>query len=82
MKPRLVGGELHWREGNREVDFVVQAGKSLTAIEVKSGRARGTLPGMEAFSAAFKPTRKLLVGGDGIPIGEFLAKPVEEWVKA
>lgn len=72
----------YWRERNREVDFVVQAGRSLTAIEVKSGRARGTLPGMDAFSAAFKPTRKLLVGGDGIPIGKFLEKPVEEWVKA
>jgi len=68
----------YWREGNREVDFVVQAGRSLTAIEVKSGRTRGTFPGMDAF----KPTRKLLVGGDGIPISEFLKEPVEHWVKA
>ena len=71
----------YWREGNYEVDFVVQAGRSITAIEVKSGRARETLPGMDAFSTAFKPTRKLLVGVDGISIGEFLMKPVEEWVK-
>ncbi len=70
----------YWREGNREVDFVVQAGRALTAIEVKSGRVRGTLAGMDAFSAAFKPTRKLLVGGDGIPIGEFLEEPIEHWV--
>jgi len=42
---------------------------------------RGTLPGIDAFSAAFKPTRKLVVGVDGISIGEFLMKPVEEWVK-
>ena len=70
----------YWREGNREVDFVVQAGRALTAIEVKSGRVRGTLAGMDAFSAAFKPTRKLLVGGDGIPIREFLEEPVEHWV--
>jgi len=72
----------YWREGNREVDFVVQAGRLLTAIEVKSGRVRGTLTGMDAFSTAFKPTRKLLVGGDGISIGEFLEEPVEQWVKA
>jgi len=71
----------YWREGNYEVDFVVQAGRSITAIEVKSGRARETLPGMDAFSTAFKPTLKLLVGVDGISIGEFLMKPVEEWVK-
>jgi len=72
----------YWREGNREVDFVVQAGRRLTAIEVKSGRTRGTFPGMDAFSDVFKPTRKLLVGGDGIPISEFLKEPVEHWVKA
>jgi len=72
----------YWREGNHEVDFVVQASRSLTAIEVKSGRVRGTLTGMDAFSATFKPTRKLLVGGDGISIGDFLKEPVEQWVKA
>jgi len=72
----------YWREGNYEVDFVVQVGRSLTAIEVKSGRVRRTLTGMDAFSTAFKPTRKLLVGGDGIPIGEFLEEPAEQWVRA
>ena len=71
----------YWQEGNHEVDFVVQASRSLTTIEVKSGRVRGTLTGMDAFSAAFKPTRKLLVGGDGISIGEFLEKPVLHWVE-
>ncbi len=70
----------YWRDRNREVDFVVRAGKSLVAIEVKSGRARATLPGMAAFADAFRPTRKLLVGGDGIAVQEFLAKPVEHWV--
>ena len=29
----------YWRERNHEVDFVVQSGRTLTAIEVKSGRA-------------------------------------------
>ncbi|MBU6200233.1 MAG: ATP-binding protein, partial [Xanthomonadaceae bacterium] len=29
----------YWRERNHEVDFVVEAGRRLTAIEVKSGRA-------------------------------------------
>lgn len=71
----------YWRERNREVDFVARAGKAVTAIEVKSGRARHTHAGMEAFVAAFKPRRKLLVGGDGIALEEFLAKPVEHWVK-
>lgn len=35
---------------------------------------------MAAFVSAFKPQRTLLVGGDGIAIGDFLAKQVLEWV--
>ena len=74
--------EVHyWRERNREVDFVVRRGRTLAAVEVKSGRAPETLPGMEAFSDAFRPTRKLLVGGDGIDVGSFLATPVTEWLR-
>ena len=72
----------YWRERNREVDFVVRAGRALVASEVKSGRTRNTAPGMEAFAAAFRPTRKLLVGGDGIALEDFLARPVEHWVRA
>jgi predicted AAA+ superfamily ATPase len=70
----------YWRDRNREVDFVARAGRRLTAIEVKSGRATDTLPGMEAFASAFKPQRKLLVGGDGIPVEEFLTKPAVHWL--
>ena len=70
----------YWRERNREVDFVVRSGRSLTAVEVKSGRAPGSLPGMAAFGEAFGPDRRLLVGGDGIPVEEFLSRPAEHWV--
>lgn len=70
----------YWREANEEVDFVVRAGRMLTAIEVKSGNSRRSLPGMAAFVAQFRPKRQLLVGGDGIGIEEFLSKPVEHWV--
>jgi hypothetical protein len=71
----------YWRDRNREVDFVVQAGRQLVAIEVKSGRRRDALPGMAAFAAAHRPTRQLLVGGDGIPVAEFLARPVSDWLR-
>ncbi len=70
----------YWRERNREVDFVVRAGRAVTAIEVKSGRGRDAHPGLSAFAEAFRPTRKLLVGGDGIPVAEFLLEPVAHWV--
>ena len=70
----------YWRDRGREVDFVVRAGRALTAIEVKSGRAPDSLRGMAAFAEAFGPDRKLLVGGDGIPLEEFLSRPAEHWV--
>jgi predicted AAA+ superfamily ATPase len=70
----------YWRERNREVDFVVLVGRSLVAIEVKSGRAPSALPGLAAFTEVFRPKRTLLVGGDGIPVEEFLLQPVESWL--
>ena len=71
----------YWRDRNREVDFVVRAGHMLVAIEVKSGRAPATLPGLTAFADAFRPQRSLLVGGDGIPVEEFLSRSVEHWLR-
>jgi len=71
----------YWRDRNREVDFVVRSGREVAAIEVKSGRAREAHPGLAAFAEAFKPRRRLLVGGDGIALEEFLSRPVEYWVK-
>lgn len=74
-------GELsYWRQGNLEVDFVMRSGRKLAAIEVKSGRRRGPHSGLAAFRDAFGPVRPILVGGDGIPVDEFLASPVERWL--
>jgi len=71
----------YWRDRNREVDFVVRVGKTLTAIEVKSCRSRESLPGMKAFGEAFTPERRLLIGEDGITVEDFLSKPVAHWLK-
>lgn len=30
---------------------------------------------------AFRPQRSLLVGGDGIPVEEFLSRSVEHWLR-
>lgn len=72
----------YWRERGREVDFIVRAGDALTAIEVKSGRSADSLPGMGAFEKKFPSVRKLLVGGDGIALKEFLSQPVERWIRS
>lgn len=61
---------------------MARSGRALVAIEVKSGRAPAFLPGLAAFTEAFSPKRTLLVGGDGVPVAEFLLKPVEHWLDA
>ncbi len=70
----------YWRDRNQEVDFVIQRGDSLVAIEVKSGGRKETLPGIAAFDKAHHPTAKLLVGGQGIPVSEFLSAPASHWL--
>jgi predicted AAA+ superfamily ATPase len=70
----------YWRDRNYEVDFVVKAGKQVTAIEVKSGRSRNSLPGLAVFVRAFPKARTLLVGDDGIAVEEFLERPATHWV--
>lgn len=76
------GTDIHlfyWNGRNREVDFVLSRGDTVVAIEVKSGRKKGSLPGMGAFSKEFKVKRKLLVGSQGIPLEQFLLTPPPEW---
>jgi len=70
----------YWRDRNREVDFVVRSGRRYTALEVKSSRPRAARSGLAAFAKEFTPYRSLLVGADGIPVEEFLSRPVEHWL--
>lgn len=72
----------YWRDRNREVDFVLRAGRRAVGIEVKSGRLRSSNPGLPALREAHSIYRTLLVGGDGIPVETFLANPVSHWTKA
>jgi hypothetical protein len=70
----------YWRERSDEVDFVLESGPKLVAIEVKSGRSRQALPGIDAFSKAFKPKRSILIGTGGVPAEDFLLEPVDRWL--
>jgi len=67
----------YWREGNHEVDFVLQKGNKTIGIEVKSGRNKLST-GIPVFSQRFNPTKILLVGKEGIPVEEFLTIPVSD----
>jgi predicted AAA+ superfamily ATPase len=67
----------YWREGNREVDFVLQKGSRLIAIEVKSGLTN-KIPGIQSFSEAYPQARLILIGPQGIPWQQFLGLNPEE----
>ena len=69
----------YWREVAFEVDFILQRGSRVVAIEVKSGRDTGPLRGLEEFERRFRPHRSLVVGTGGTPLHEFLTVPASEW---
>lgn len=71
----------YWRDRNLEVDFVIRDGRRLAAIEAKSGTASPALRGLDAFAARYKPDKVLLVGGDGLPVHEFLERPPDSWLR-
>jgi predicted AAA+ superfamily ATPase len=68
----------YWSSRNREVDFVLSRSDELVAIEVKSGRNKGSFPGMAAFAKEFSVNRKLIVGSQGISLKEFMLIPPEQ----
>ncbi len=69
----------YWRDRNREVDFVLERGRELAAFEVKSGKRRGNVGGLDAFAKSFPAVTTHVVGKGGTPIAEFLLKPAQEW---
>jgi predicted AAA+ superfamily ATPase len=86
----VVGAHLHntaaadcrlhyWRDGTNEVDFVLERGQRLVAIEVKSAAVPAQLRGLDAFEREFGTCRRLVIGHGGIPLAEFLSYPTEHW---
>ncbi|HEV8469442.1 MAG TPA: ATP-binding protein [Candidatus Limnocylindria bacterium] len=70
----------YWREGDVEVDYVVRSGRSLFAIEVKSGRVSSSTPGLSQFAKEYRNVRPLLVGEGGIELEEFLLNEPNRWL--
>jgi len=69
----------YWRESPHEVDFVLELGRRLISIEVKSATRGNNSRGMAAFQERFAPERVLLVGNQGISLEEFLIQPAAYW---
>ncbi len=57
---RLPGELFYWREDQHEVDYVYKKAKKIWAIEVKSGRKKGTR-GLMKFKEAFPQAELMLV---------------------
>lgn len=71
----------YWRENSLEVDFVLQRGPTLTAVEVKSGPRPSGISGLAEFEKRFRTARTLLVGEGGVPLNEFLSQPAGHWLE-
>ena len=71
----------YWRHEGYEVDFVLQRGKKLVPIEVKSGPSR-RISGINEFKRLYKSTTgSIVVGEGGIPLADFLSQSAEDWVE-
>jgi len=67
----------YWREGNAEVDFVIEYGEKIVGLEVKSGASIAN-KGIGKFSNLFPSAKTMFVGAGGISIEEFLKiNPIE-----
>lgn len=62
----------YWRQGNDEVDYVIQKRDCLMAIEVKSNHEK-TTTGLQVFKEKFSPKVSLIIGPEGIGVEEFLS---------
>ena len=70
----FIGGYevFYWREGDKEVDFILQKKNRIIAIEVKSNAERYN-SGLAAIRNMYNPYATLIVGRNGMSPEEFLS---------
>ncbi len=74
VNQRPAGAELsYWRDGNLEVDWVLEHRKSLLALEVKSGLSAPHSRGLDAFASRWPKAKTLVIGEGGIPLETFFS---------
>lgn len=71
----------YWREGDIEVDFVVECRGKLAAFEVKTAPGVSRHPGLDEFCRRHPDARRWLVGSDALPLGEFLRQDASYWTR-
>ena len=60
-----------WRDRGDEVDFVIEKGSRLTAIEVKSGRVKN-IGGSLVFKQRYPEALSIIVGSANLGLEDFL----------
>lgn len=71
----------YWREGDLEVDFVVEHRGKLAAIEVKTNTGVAKHTGLDEFCRRHPETRRWLVGTNELPLGDFLRQDAAYWTR-
>lgn len=71
----------YWRESPDEVDFVLNNGRQLVAIEVKSAARYAAPKGLGVFAGKYREARQLIVGEGGVSLAEFLSYPAAHWLE-
>jgi len=72
----------YWKEGSKEVDFIIRDEEVVLTIMVKAIDKRVSFQGVEAFCQMYNSQRNLVVGEQGIPVSEFLLTPLEFWINS
>ena len=67
----------YWNKGNYEVDFVIQRGEDIVALEIKSGRPVKSV-GLSLFRKAYPEAKAIIVGSGGIPLEDFFNSHIED----
>lgn len=67
----------YWNVGNKEVDFILQKGECLSALEVKSAEVN-RVSGMKEFKAKYSRAKVHLIGSQGQPPDQFFLRRAEE----
>lgn len=62
----------YWRQNGEEVDYVLQRGRLLLGIEVKTTARRRPARGLETFKRRYDSAKTLTVGTHGLPLKELL----------
>ncbi|MFH1665064.1 MAG: ATP-binding protein [Candidatus Omnitrophota bacterium] len=68
----------YWRDGNYEVDFVLKKGGDLLGIEIKSGRKKKHLPGLEKFIKKNPGAKTLIAGEKDFPLEKFFETSITD----